>query len=142
MREIDAQRMESDLRKTLGMDTNMPATDRVLSTIAILEVLVDESMLRDIFKPDGQWQDPAGRIVSRLMVKGMQLTTFRERVTAQLRFEGRNDTNPDEVQAMMLDIARKADAGERGRALDTECGRRIAGDRNQPEKRRSEKTER
>ena len=128
-----------DVRKTFKMDRNMRATDRVL-TIAKLEAFLDESMLRDTFKPNGKWIESAGRMVAKLMLRGMQPTSFRERVAAQLRFEGK-DENLDEVQSMMLDIAQKVDAEERGRALDMECVQRIAGDREQPESRRS-KTER
>ena len=137
LREIDARRLESDLRKTLKMDRNMRATDRVLTTIVMLEAFLDKSMLRDIFETNGRWVESAGRMVAKVMLRGIQPTSFRERVTAQLRFEGK-DENLDEVQAMMLDVAQRVDAEKRGRVLDMEYVQRIAGDRVHPESRRSE----
>lgn len=119
----------------------MHATDHVLPTTANIVAFVDESMLRDTFKTNGKWHDSAGRMLARLMVKRMQLMSFRERVAAQLHFEGKDESSPIEVQAMVLNIAQKADAEERVRALNLKCVQCIAGDRHQPEKRRSGRTE-
>lgn len=62
------------------------------------------------------------------IIRGMHPKSFRERVVAQLRFEGKVQTNPEEVQQrMMFLIALKVDAEENVRALDVECVKRLAG---------------
>lgn len=99
----------------------MQATDRVLSTIPKPEAFLGENCA-DTFKPKGQWQESVGRLESNLlMIRGMKSTPFFESVMVQLRFEGKEKTNPDGVQAMMLVIAQKVDAEEMATALDLEC---------------------
>lgn len=116
MRERGVRRVESDLRKAFEMDKHMQATDRVMSTIAKLEAFLDENMIRDSFKPDGQWQESFGRLVSNLRVRGMQpasfceTKSFCERIPVQFRFEGKDDTDADEVQAIIFVIVQKLEA--------------------------------
>lgn len=53
MSEVDARRVEFDLRKTLKMDKNMQAIDRVMKNrIPRLETFLDENILRDSFKTE------------------------------------------------------------------------------------------
>lgn len=55
---------------------------------------------------------------------------FRERVTAQLRLEGKHAVSPEELQAMILVIAQKVVVEEKPRALELECVRRSTGDKD------------
>lgn len=59
-----------------------------------------------------------------------------------MRFEGKEETSPDEVQPMMLVIAQKVDVRERARALDLEGVRRITGDKHLLEKKKHRKIDR
>lgn len=48
----------------------MLAMNRVTSTIAKLDNFLDESMLHDTLKPDGEWKNSEARMIFNLMMRG------------------------------------------------------------------------
>lgn len=69
MRKINSRRVESDLSKTLKMEKSMQATDRMLTTIAKLEALLEGNLFQGTFKPEGEWNESVRQVVFYLMVR-------------------------------------------------------------------------
>lgn len=83
-------------------------------------------------------------MISNLMIRGTQPTSFCERVPAQLQFEGKDEIEPQEVQGTMLLIAHEVDDAEEKarRALDVDCvQRRLTGakDNKKTDKKKDER---
>lgn len=77
------------------MDQIMMAVDRALITIAMFEDVLDEKVLRDTLKLAEKWKNSVARTIRNLMIRGIQPSSFRERVMAQLLFEGKDEPNPE-----------------------------------------------
>lgn len=59
-----------------------------------------------------------------------------------MRFEGKDEANPDDLLGVMLLIVQKLDAEEKARALDLEHGRHMRGDKDQADKKKKDRTHR
>lgn len=98
LNQIDSRKAEPHLRTILRVDQTMLAADRAMITIAMLEDVLDENMLRDTLKLAEKLKHSVPTIICNLMIRGIQPLSFRERVMAQFLFEGRDEPNPEEVQ--------------------------------------------
>lgn len=61
--EIDARKIDADLRTIIAMDKTMLAASCVTSTVAKLDNFLDENMSGDTLKPDGEWKQSVERMI-------------------------------------------------------------------------------
>lgn len=127
------------IEEDVKMGKNMRATNRVLTTMAKLLPFLDESMLRNGLEANGTGQESAGRVIARIVVRGMQPTSFLFQSPGPTAFEGRIIRALSKCKQLSW-ISDKRQTLRKGNVVGFRVCQRIVGDRNQHEDRRSGNT--